>query len=150
MRCIFGDPKNAPPPLKRLSPEESVSYIWNGEGSLVEELLLSMVPHVEEDLISDLKLKIRAHDPLCSDDIQKELQQSLLWWIALYTPASKSRSNICLLDIYLNSFHFFCVGWEMKFVTFLVHTNPVMMLLQIWFIFMLILRIFLEYRYQLI
>lgn len=79
MRCIFGDPKNAPPPLKRLSPEEAVSYLWKGEGSLVEELLQSMAPHVEEDVISDLKSKIRAHDPLGSDDIQKELQQSLLW-----------------------------------------------------------------------
>ena len=79
MRCIFGDPKNAPPPLKRLSPEEAVYYLWKGEGSLVEELLQSMAPHVEEDLITDLKSKIHAHDPLDSDDIQNELQQSLLW-----------------------------------------------------------------------
>ncbi|KAG7022888.1 Histone-lysine N-methyltransferase ATXR3, partial [Cucurbita argyrosperma subsp. argyrosperma] len=79
MRCIFGDPKNAPPPLKRLSPEEAVYYLWKGEGSLVEELLQSMAPHVEEDLITDLKSKIHAHDPLNSDDIQNELQQSLLW-----------------------------------------------------------------------
>lgn len=79
MRCIFGDPKNAPPPLKKLTPEETVSYLWKGEGSLVEELLQSMDSYVEEDLISDLKSKIRAHDPSGSDDIRKELQQSLLW-----------------------------------------------------------------------
>ncbi|KGN43552.1 histone-lysine N-methyltransferase ATXR3 [Cucumis sativus] len=121
MRCIFGDPKNAPPPLKRLSPEESVSYIWNGEGSLVEELLLSMVPHVEEDLISDLKLKIRAHDPLCSDDIQKELQQSLLWLrdeVRNIPCTYKSRNDAAadLIHIYAYTKNFFRIQ-EYKAVT---------------------------------
>ncbi|KAL0306944.1 UNVERIFIED_CONTAM: Histone-lysine N-methyltransferase ATXR3 [Sesamum radiatum] len=32
MRCVFGDPKKAPPPLQRLSPEEAVSYLWKGRG----------------------------------------------------------------------------------------------------------------------
>lgn len=79
MRCIFGDPKKAPPPLEKLSPEEVVSFFWKGEGSFVEELLQCMAPHVEEGTLNDLKSKIHAHDPSGSDDIQKELQRSLLW-----------------------------------------------------------------------
>ncbi|WCJ37690.1 Histone-lysine N-methyltransferase ATXR3 [Euphorbia peplus] len=79
MRCVFGDPKKAPPPLERLTPEESVSFLWKGEGSLVEELLQCMAPHVEADVLNDLKSKIRAHDPLGSDNIRKQLQKSLLW-----------------------------------------------------------------------
>lgn len=79
MRCIFGDPKNAPPPLERLGVEGAVSFLWKGEGSLVEELLQSLAPHVEEKMLNDLKSKIDAHDPSGSDDIQKELKKSLLW-----------------------------------------------------------------------
>lgn len=79
MRCVFGNPKNAPPPLERLSPEAAVSFLWKGEGSLVQELLQSMAPHVEEHLLNDLKTKMLAHDPLSSDDIWNELKKSLLW-----------------------------------------------------------------------
>lgn len=79
MKCVFGDPKKAPPPLERLSPESVVSFLWKGEGSLVEELLQCMSPHVEEHVLNDLKSKISAHDPSNSDDIMKELQKSLLW-----------------------------------------------------------------------
>ncbi|XP_050381962.1 histone-lysine N-methyltransferase ATXR3 [Argentina anserina] len=79
MSSVFGDPKNAPPPLERLSAEEAVVYLWKGEGSLVEELLQSMAPHVEEQLLNDLKSKMLAHDPSSSDDIWKELKRSLLW-----------------------------------------------------------------------
>ncbi|GAV88419.1 SET domain-containing protein [Cephalotus follicularis] len=79
MRCVFGDPKKAPPPLEKLNPEEVVSHLWKGEGSLVEELLQCMSTHVEEDLLNDLKFKIHAHDPTGSDNIHKQLQKSLLW-----------------------------------------------------------------------
>eukprot|EP00257_Ricinus_communis_P014901 XP_015572695.1 LOW QUALITY PROTEIN: histone-lysine N-methyltransferase ATXR3 [Ricinus communis] len=79
MRSLFGDPKKAPPPLERLSPEETVSFIWKEEGSLVDELLQCMAPHVEVDVLNDLKSKICARDPLNSDNIRKELQKSLLW-----------------------------------------------------------------------
>ena len=79
MRSIFGDPKQAPPPLEKLSPEALVSFLWKGEGSFVEELLQCTAPHVEEVMLNDLKSKIHAHEPLGSDDIQKELQKSLLW-----------------------------------------------------------------------
>lgn len=79
MRCVFGDPKKAPPPLERLSSEEVVSFLWNGEGSLVDELLQCMAPHMEDSMLSELKLKIHAHDPSGTDDIHKELQKSLLW-----------------------------------------------------------------------
>lgn len=79
MRCVFGDPKKAPPPLERLSPQAAVSYLWKGEGSLVKELLQCMAPHMDDSMLNDLKSKIHAHDPSGSDDIQKELQKSLLW-----------------------------------------------------------------------
>ncbi|EXC23165.1 putative histone-lysine N-methyltransferase [Morus notabilis] len=79
MRCVFGDPKNAPPPLERLSPEQVVAFLWKGEGSLVEELLESLTPHATKEMLDDLKSKICAHDPSGSEDIQKELKKSLLW-----------------------------------------------------------------------
>ncbi|XP_077243423.1 histone-lysine N-methyltransferase ATXR3-like isoform X2 [Tasmannia lanceolata] len=79
MGCVFGDPKKAPPPLEKLSSEASVSILWKGEGSLVEELLQSLAPHVDADLLNDLKSKIHAHDPSDSDDLQRELRKSLLW-----------------------------------------------------------------------
>ncbi|XP_065013683.1 histone-lysine N-methyltransferase ATXR3-like isoform X1 [Musa acuminata AAA Group] len=79
MRCMFGDPKKAPPPVEKLTAEGVVSVLWKGEGSLVEDLLHSMAPHVEADLLSDLKSKIQAHDPSGSSNIQTELRKSLLW-----------------------------------------------------------------------
>ncbi|KAL0328237.1 UNVERIFIED_CONTAM: Histone-lysine N-methyltransferase ATXR3, partial [Sesamum calycinum] len=79
MRCVFGDPKKAPPPLERLSPEEAVSYLWKGEGSLVEELIQCMAPHMEDVTLRDLKAKIHAHDPSGYDDTEMKLRKSLLW-----------------------------------------------------------------------
>ena len=79
LRCVFGDPKIAPPPLEKLNPEDLISVLWKGEGSLVEELLQSMTPHTEADLLNELKSKIRAHDPSASDYLNRELQKSLLW-----------------------------------------------------------------------
>nr|ACF81895.1 unknown [Zea mays] len=79
MRCIFGDPKNAPPPLVRLSGKSLVSAIWKGDSSIVAELIQSMEPHVEEEVLSDLKAKIRAHDPSESEDIEGGIRNSLLW-----------------------------------------------------------------------
>ncbi|XP_057728916.1 histone-lysine N-methyltransferase ATXR3 [Arachis stenosperma] len=79
MRCIFGDPRKAPPPLEKISPEAAVSFLWKGEGSFVEELLQCIAPHVEEDALNELRSKIDAHDPSSSGDIQKEVQKSLLW-----------------------------------------------------------------------
>ncbi|XP_074303506.1 histone-lysine N-methyltransferase ATXR3 isoform X2 [Silene latifolia] len=79
LRCVFGDAKKAPPPLQKLSPEEMVSVLWNGEGSLVDELLQSMASNVDNRVVQDLKLKIRAHDPSSSANVEKELRKSLLW-----------------------------------------------------------------------
>lgn len=79
MRCVFGDPKLAPPPLERLSSEDVVSFIWKGKGSLVDELLQCMAPHMDDGLLNDLKSGIRAHDPSGSDDITGELRKSLIW-----------------------------------------------------------------------
>ncbi|VAI87563.1 unnamed protein product [Triticum turgidum subsp. durum] len=79
MRCIFGDPKNAPPPLVRLTGRSLVSAIWKGEGSLVDELLQSIEHHVDEDVLTDLKDKIRLRDPSDSEDIEGDIRNSLLW-----------------------------------------------------------------------
>ncbi|KAK6134868.1 hypothetical protein DH2020_031409 [Rehmannia glutinosa] len=79
MRCVFGDPKKAPPPLERLSPEAAVSHIWKGEGSFVEELIQCMAPHMEDVTLRDLKAKIHAHDPSGFDDTEMKLRKSLLW-----------------------------------------------------------------------
>ncbi|GMP58485.1 hypothetical protein CsSME_00022135 [Camellia sinensis var. sinensis] len=79
MRCVFGDPKKAPPPLERLSLEAAVSFLWKAEGSLVDELIQCMAPHMDDSMLNDLKSKIRAHDPSGFDDIQKELRRSLIW-----------------------------------------------------------------------
>lgn len=79
MRCVFGDPKSAPPPLERLSPEAAVSYLWKGEGSFVDELIQCMGPHMDDVMLRDLKAKIHAHDPSASDDVEMGLKKSLLW-----------------------------------------------------------------------
>ncbi|KAL3509629.1 hypothetical protein ACH5RR_029030 [Cinchona calisaya] len=79
MRCVFGDPKRAPPPLERLNLREAVSYLWNSEESLVEELIQCIAPHLEDSILSELKANIRAHDPSDSDDIETGLRKSLTW-----------------------------------------------------------------------
>ncbi|KAE9457787.1 hypothetical protein C3L33_10325, partial [Rhododendron williamsianum] len=77
---VFGDPKKAPPPLERLSPEATISFLWKGKGSLVDELIRCMAPHMDDSMLNDLRSKIRSHDPSsASDDIQKELRKSLIW-----------------------------------------------------------------------
>lgn len=79
MRRVFSDPKMAPPPLERLNPEEAVSFLWSGEGSLVKELLDCISPHSDGDTLNELKSKIDEHDPADSDDLQRALKRSLLW-----------------------------------------------------------------------
>ena len=46
MRCIFGDSKQAPPPPEKLTPEETVSLLWKGDGSLADDLLQCMSPYM--------------------------------------------------------------------------------------------------------
>ncbi|KAL6545115.1 hypothetical protein OROHE_009780 [Orobanche hederae] len=53
MRCVFSDPKEAPPPLKRLSPDAVASYMWKGYGSFVEELIECMTLHTEDVASND-------------------------------------------------------------------------------------------------
>ncbi|KAM7267509.1 hypothetical protein ACFE04_009675 [Oxalis oulophora] len=78
IKCVFGHPKNAPPPLEKLSPEEVVSNIWKGEGSPLEQLLQCISPHMKEDVLNNLKSNFLAHDPFGSHDFERELQKSLL------------------------------------------------------------------------
>lgn len=79
LRCVFGNPKQAPPPLQKLSPEEMASVLWNGEGSLVNQLLECIAPHITDHMLQDLRGEIRTHDPSNSGNIEKDLHKSLLW-----------------------------------------------------------------------
>ncbi|XP_009144717.1 histone-lysine N-methyltransferase ATXR3 [Brassica rapa] len=129
MRRVFGDPKNAPPPLERLTPEETVSLLWNGDGSLVEELLQCLSPHVEEGIVDELRYKIRAHDPSGSADVLEELQRSLLWLrdeIRDLPCTYKCRNDAAadLIHIYAYTKCFFKVREYKSFVSSPVHISP--------------------------
>ncbi|XP_078428561.1 SET domain protein 2 [Wolffia australiana] len=78
MRCAFGDPKKAPPPLERLTPEELVTAIWTGKDSLVEELLGTLASHLQSLVVDDLRSKVAAHTP-SGPDLHSNLKKSLLW-----------------------------------------------------------------------
>ncbi|ESQ56010.1 hypothetical protein EUTSA_v10024183mg [Eutrema salsugineum] len=129
MRRVFGDPKNAPPPLERLTPEETVSFLWNGDGSLVDELLQCLSPHVEEGILNELKSKIRAHDPSGSADVPKELQRSLLWLrdeIRDLPCTYKCRNDAAadLIHIYAYTKCFFKVREYKSFISSPVYISP--------------------------
>lgn len=79
MKTVFGDPKRAPPLLEKLTPKEVASFIWKGEGSVVDELIQCISPHLEDGHLNELRSSIRAHDPSSSDDIQGALRKSLIW-----------------------------------------------------------------------
>ncbi|PIN14920.1 histone H3 (Lys4) methyltransferase complex, subunit SET1 [Handroanthus impetiginosus] len=121
MRCVFGDPKRAPPPLEKLSPEAAVSYLWKGQGSFVEELIQCMTPHIEEATLRELRAKIRGHDPTGSDNIEMELRKSLLWLrdeLRNLPCTYKSRHDAAadLIHIYAHTKYFFRIR-EYKTVT---------------------------------
>uniref|UniRef100_A0A1J3JLM3 Putative histone-lysine N-methyltransferase ATXR3 n=1 Tax=Noccaea caerulescens TaxID=107243 RepID=A0A1J3JLM3_NOCCA len=129
MRRVYGDPKNAPPPLERLAPEETVSFVWNGDGSLVDELLQSLSPHVEEGIFNELRSKIHAHDPSGSADVLKELQRSLLWLrdeIRDLPCTYKCRNDAAadLIHIYAYTKCFFKVREYKSFMSSPVHISP--------------------------
>ncbi|KAL0874150.1 hypothetical protein Bca101_023855 [Brassica carinata] len=129
MRRVFGDPKNAPPPLEKLTPEETVTFLWNGDGSLVEELLQCLSPHVEEGIVDELRSKIRAHDPSGSADVLRDLQRSLLWLrdeIRDLPCTYKSRNDAAadLIHIYAYTKCFFKVREYKSFMSSPVHISP--------------------------
>ena len=49
MRCIFGDPKNAPPPMVRWGGKRLVSVIWKRDSGNGAELLQWMGHHVDAE-----------------------------------------------------------------------------------------------------
>ncbi|XP_010551744.1 PREDICTED: histone-lysine N-methyltransferase ATXR3-like [Tarenaya hassleriana] len=129
MRCVYGDPKNAPPPLERLTPEEASLFLWSGEGSLVDELLQCMSSQVEEDALNDLRSKIRAHDPSGSTNILEELHRSLLWLrdeIRNLPCTYKCRNDAAadLIHIYAYTKCFFRVREYKSFTSPPVHISP--------------------------
>ncbi|XP_051118415.1 histone-lysine N-methyltransferase ATXR3-like [Andrographis paniculata] len=67
----FGDPKEAPPLLERVSPE--------GEGSFIEELIQCMAHHMKDNILKDLKIKIHAHGSFGPDYPQTKLRGYLIW-----------------------------------------------------------------------
>lgn len=129
MRCIFGDPRKAPPPIEKLSLEAIISSLWKGEGSFVEELLQCISAHVEEDILNNLKSKIHAHNPSGSEDIQKELRKSLLWLtdeIQSLSCTYKCRHDAAadLLHIYSYTKHFFRIHEYETVTSPLAHISP--------------------------
>eukprot|EP01018_Ginkgo_biloba_P011217 Gb_22849 [translate_table: standard] len=75
----YHDPRKALPPLKKLMAAELVSLLWNGEQSLVEELLRCMTPYVDAERLNDLKRQVHAREPSNSENVEKSLRESLLW-----------------------------------------------------------------------
>ncbi|KAJ6289334.1 hypothetical protein OIU76_025196 [Salix suchowensis] len=129
MRCIFGDPKQAPPPLEKLTPEETVSLLWKGDGSLVDELLQCVSPYMDADILNDLRSKVRARDPSDSDDIQKALQKSLLWLrdeVRSLPCTYKCRHDAAadLIHVYAYTKSFFRVREYDAFTSPPVHISP--------------------------
>ncbi|KAG5242045.1 histone-lysine N-methyltransferase ATXR [Salix suchowensis] len=129
MRCIFGDPKQAPPPLEKLTPEETVSLLWKGDGSLVDELLQCMSPYMDADILNDLRSKVQARDPSDSDDIQKALQKSLLWLrdeVRSLPCTYKCRHDAAadLIHVYAYTKSFFRVREYDAFTSPPVHISP--------------------------
>eukprot|EP00250_Pteridium_aquilinum_P014016 c21723_g1_i2 orf=471-7637(-) len=76
---IYGDPGAAPPPLRMLKPAEVVALIWKHENSVVADLLHGMSQHISKEDLSEFERKVREHEPSQLGDIEKNLQQSLLW-----------------------------------------------------------------------
>ncbi|KAL7086792.1 hypothetical protein ACP275_13G023600 [Erythranthe tilingii] len=129
MRCVFGDPKKAPPPLEKLSTEAAASYLWKGEESFVEELIQCMAPHMEDVALRDLKAKIHAHDPSDSNDREINLQKSLLWLrdeVRNLPCTYKSRHDAAadLIHIYAHTKSFFRVTEYNKVTSPPVHITP--------------------------
>ncbi|KAF9679070.1 hypothetical protein SADUNF_Sadunf07G0101800 [Salix dunnii] len=129
MRCIFGDPKQAPHPLEKLSPEETVSLLWKGDGSLADELLQCMSPYMDADILNDLRSRIHARDPSDSDDIQKALQKSLLWLrdeVRSLPCTYKCRHDAAadLIHVYAYTKNFFRVREYDAFTSPPVHISP--------------------------
>ncbi|KAL5976100.1 hypothetical protein ACLOJK_020430 [Asimina triloba] len=129
MRCVFGDPQKAPPPLEKLHSEELVSLLWKGEGSLVEELVQCMAPHMDVDSLNDLNSKIHAHDPSGSDDLQRQLRKSLLWLRdeirdLKCTPKCRHDAAADLIHIYAYTKCFFKVRGYRSFTSPPVYISP--------------------------
>ncbi|KAI5060431.1 hypothetical protein GOP47_0024851, partial [Adiantum capillus-veneris] len=76
---LYGNPALAPPPLKMLKPMEVVSLIWKHENSVVADLLHGMSQHISKEDLLDFKRRVREHEPSQIGNIEKNLQQSLIW-----------------------------------------------------------------------
>lgn len=76
---LYTDSTKAPPPLRKLEPRELISLIWKDENSVVAELLRGMAYNGSKDQMLEFKHKVREHEPAESGNVEKNLQQSLLW-----------------------------------------------------------------------
>ncbi|KAL6543513.1 hypothetical protein OROHE_010135 [Orobanche hederae] len=123
MRCIFNDPKEAAHPLERLSPEATTFYIWKGDGSFVEELIECMTPYTEDVSLRELKAKIHAYDPSCSNDTEMKPRKSLLWLrdeVQNLPCSYKSLHDAVadLIPIYAYTIYFFRIRMALKYFLF--------------------------------
>ncbi|MCO5550473.1 hypothetical protein L7F22_003960 [Adiantum nelumboides] len=76
---LYGNPALAPPPLRMLKPAEVVSLIWKHDNSVVADLLHGMSQHIPKEDLLDFKRRVREHEPSQIGNIEKNLQQSLIW-----------------------------------------------------------------------
>ncbi|KAF9679074.1 hypothetical protein SADUNF_Sadunf07G0102200 [Salix dunnii] len=125
MRSIFGDAKQAPPPPEKLTPEETVSLLWKGDGSLADELLQCMSPYMDADILNDLRSKVWARDPSDSDDIQKALQKLRDEMRSLpCTYKCRHDASADLIHVYAYTKNFFRVREYDAFTSPPVHISP--------------------------
>jgi hypothetical protein len=76
---LYGDPKCAPSPLRKLDLSEVVALIWKDKHSIVAEVLHGMAQHTSKEAYSEFMLKVHEHEPLESGNTTANLRESLLW-----------------------------------------------------------------------
>ncbi|KAL6561460.1 Calcium-transporting ATPase 1, endoplasmic reticulum-type [Orobanche minor] len=90
------DPKEAPPPLEKLSPEAAASYIWKGYSSFVEELIECMTPHTEDVASND---RDEALGIFIMDPPRKEVPQAIE---DCRTADIRVMLSVCEMETHLN------------------------------------------------
>ncbi|KAH7365252.1 hypothetical protein KP509_18G017200 [Ceratopteris richardii] len=76
---IYGNPSLAPPPLRMLKPADVVGLIWKHDNSVVADLLAGVSQFISKEDLQEFKCRLREHEPSQEGNIEKSLQQSLLW-----------------------------------------------------------------------
>ena len=76
LKRLFGHPRHAHPPLRRLAGADLQRRIWAGEGSVVAVLLRCAAAHMERPAFLQLRQRVRERTPKPS---AAAVRRSLLW-----------------------------------------------------------------------